>query len=340
MLGAPALGVGIIMRLSARWLLSLALISWLAVHTNWHAVWLTFQAAHLRWLFVAAGLYLMSQFASVVRWSLIVSAAGLDHSRRKLLSAYFEGMFVNVCLPTTLGGDVLKIFRIGGSQHKQVVASTVMVDRLSGLAALVILLTLGLILGFDDHHGTHLAPLLGLSALIGVLTSTRLLRAIAAKRNRMNTAGRISALRRLGKWPHRLVSNLRQQATDTPWHYVFLWALVVQSLNVIAVAAAAHAIGLSVPMTPLLIATTTVSLATAMPISVSGIGVREASLPLLLAADGVPRELAFTLGLVWSIIVVAVGLIGGPIHLLRQRSSVHDSQPLNSVDVCRPQRTA
>ena len=47
----------------------------------------------------------------------------------------------------------------------------------------------------------------------------------------------------------------------------------------------------------ILVAATTVSIAAALPISIAGVGVREANLPLLLAADGVSRELAITLGM-------------------------------------------
>jgi glycosyltransferase 2 family protein len=109
------------------------------------------------------------------------------------------------------------------------------------------------------------------------------------------------------------------------------WAVVVQRLTVAAVAAAGRAIGLNVSLAGLLVATTTVSLAASLPISIAGLGVREASLPLLLAADGVPRMLAVALGLLWSAIVLAVGLTGGPGHFAAQRRAARAASPNEPV---------
>jgi hypothetical protein len=92
------------------------------------------------------------------------------------------------------------------------------------------------------------------------------------------------------------------------------------------VAAAARAIQLDVSPVEILVATTTVSLAAALPLSVAGVGVREASLPLLLAADGVPREQAIALGITWSVIVLAVGLLGGPAHFFGQRGAFDEAE--------------
>jgi hypothetical protein len=47
---------------------------------------------------------------------------------------------------------------------------------------------------------------------------------------------------------------------------------------------------------------------------------------LLLAADGVPREQAIALGITWSVIVLAVGLLGGPAHFFGQRGAFDEAE--------------
>src|SRR4051812_1089707 len=312
-------------RTAVRWLATAGLIVWLALSTKWRSVGSTFATASIPWLLVAAATYIGSQLASVVRWSLLVRAAGVFASRRKLLAAYFEGMFVNVCLPTTVGGDVMKVLRVGGAQNKAVIAGTVVADRATGLGALFSLLIVGLLLKFHFIK-IAAAPLVVAALVVIMLVAIRLLAAsvlsIQSRGNQRGTwiQGRLEYVTRL------LPAGIWQLLTRAPWLGVIAWAFVVQGLGVAAVAAAARAIQLDVSPVEILVATTTVSLAAALPLSVAGVGVREASLPLLLAADGVPREEAIALGITWSVIVLAVGLVGGPAHFFGQRGAFDESE--------------
>jgi uncharacterized protein (TIRG00374 family) len=320
-----------LVRTTVRWLATIALFGWLAYSISWETVWTAFRCASVPWLFAAAAIYLLSQFASVARWELLVRAAGIHAARGQVVAAYFEGMFVNICLPTTIGGDVLKVLRIGGSHHKRLAAATVVADRASGLVALVALLATGLLLKLDSGGRAIAMTLVVATMLVATPAVISGLQSLPAA---MAAAGmdHDSMLRRAVRKVFLLVpAVVRRLITHSPWVRVLAWAVVVQSLNVAAVAAAGRAIGLNVSLAGLLVATTTVSLAASLPISIAGLGVREASLPLLLAADGVPRMLAVALGLLWSAIVLAVGLTGGPGHFAAQRRAARAASPNEPV---------
>ncbi|HEX5472520.1 MAG TPA: lysylphosphatidylglycerol synthase transmembrane domain-containing protein [Lacipirellulaceae bacterium] len=306
-----------------RWVATAALIGWLAVSANWSEIGRTFSTASVAWLVVGAAVYFASQMASVARWQLIVRAAGFAHPRKRLFAAYFEGMFVNVCLPTTLGGDLMKVFRVGGAQHKRLASTTVFADRACGLVALVTLLGVGLSLKLGGV-GIVAAPLLFMAVVIASWTVSWAVRTGVIPLGSADFGQSTRLTRVLRPLLRFLPIGMRQLAIKASWPRVMMWAFVVQALNVIAVAAAARSIGLHVSVIEILVATTTVSLAAALPISIAGIGVREASLPLLLAADGVPRASAIALGIAWSAIVLAVGLLGGPIHFVEQRAAVRE----------------
>jgi uncharacterized membrane protein YbhN (UPF0104 family) len=313
-----------VVRTAVRWLATAGLIVWLARSTDWGAVGSTFATALIPWLLVAAAINLASQFASVMRWRLLVRAAGIHATWRKLLVAYLEGMFVNLCLPTTVGGDVMKVVRVGGSQNKTVAAGTVVADRACGLGALFSLLIVGLLMKF--HY-------IGLSGALFVLVALVLLmlgaiRVLAAGVNltRSSTAQRAWLQSTLEKLSRPLPAVVWQLLAKAPWLRVIAWAFAVQALGVTAVAAAARAVQVDVSLVEILVATTTVSLAAALPLSVAGVGVREASLPLLLAADGVPDARAKALAMTWTAIVVVVGLLGGPAHFYGQRGAFNESE--------------
>lgn len=313
-------GLGSHARWAIRWLASISLVTWLIARTAWRDVAVAFESASVVWLITAAILYLASQFASVVRWSKIVASVGIASRWPQLLAAYFEGMFMNVCMPTTIGGDVLKVLRIGRGQDKRTTACTIAVDRASGLAALLALLLLGLALQIDASRRSHLALTCYAIVLCVTLFLVHSIPRLAANAfvlaaGRRRTRAHVFFTR----FQPYLPTAFRDIAVHTPWMSVFAWAFVVQSLNVAAVIAATLAVGLNVPITGILVATTTVSLVAALPLSVAGIGIREASLPLLLAAHGIPKESSIAVGIIWSGIVVLVGLVGGPIHFWQQR---------------------
>ena len=312
-------------RIAVRWLATIGLVSWLGFSTDWQSVWGAITTASILWLIVAGGIFLASQVASVARWGLLVRAAGIPIGRARLFAAYFEGMFVNICLPTTVGGDVMKVLRIGGSHHKRIAAATVLADRGSGLAALLALLTVGLLLKVDESRRTLALTIATVALVVAALLTFLVLRILPTVINGTSTGNESLLVRMLRNIWKLVPAIVRPLVTRSPWVRVLMWAVVVQSLNVVAVAAAGRAIGLSVPMASLVVATTTVSLAAALPISIAGIGVREASLPILLAADGVPRELSVTLGIAWSVITLAVGLVGGPAHFAAQRRAARDA---------------
>ena len=94
--------------------------------------------------------------------------------RTRLLAAYFEGMFVNVCLPTTVGGDVLKVLRVGGHNTSGWRQAPLSLTR-DGLAALFMLLATGLLVKFD-HVGRVAGLLFGAVIVVSLPVSFWLLR--------------------------------------------------------------------------------------------------------------------------------------------------------------------
>jgi len=121
-----------------RLLVSGLLLGWLAWRTDWSQVGDAF--ANLRpdyWL-AALGLYLATQLASSLRWQLLARPLGFELPVWRYAGFYFVGMFFNLFLPTSVGGDVLRAWYLdGGSGRRLKAFLSVFVDRLSGLLVLL-----------------------------------------------------------------------------------------------------------------------------------------------------------------------------------------------------------
>src|SRR5947208_3175338 len=121
-----------------RILVSVALIGWLAWRTDWQQI--RQAGAHLRfgfWL-AALGLYLGIQIASGLRWQLLAKPLGYQGSVWQFTRFYFIGMFFNLFLPTSVGGDVVRAWYLGDGSEASAFLS-VLVDRLSGFVVLLAL---------------------------------------------------------------------------------------------------------------------------------------------------------------------------------------------------------
>ena len=86
----------------------------------------------------ALGINLMGQSLCALRWSTLSTISGYPARLRDVLRIYFSGMFFNMCLPTSIGGDVFRVVGLGRKTGSKTAAfASVFMDRNIGLAALL-----------------------------------------------------------------------------------------------------------------------------------------------------------------------------------------------------------
>ena len=120
----------------------------------------------------------LSRLAVTARWTSLLWLSGLRLPAWEILRVTFAGMFASHFLPTSVGGDIVRLawtVRVQGDRGKY--ASSVAVDRLVGLAGMAMLLPLGIaqvlsagVLAF----GPRIAP-----AVVGAAASTTLMDRVA-----------------------------------------------------------------------------------------------------------------------------------------------------------------
>ena len=122
-------------------------------------------------------------------------------------------------------------------------------------------------------------------------------------------------------------------ATAAAWLCVTLLSLVVQLANVVLAWLIGEGLGLPVPPLYYGVLIPLVSLLTLLPISLNGMGLREAGTVLLLAPLHISEASAVTLSLLIFAVYTAASLMGGVVYLFGRRD------PLSAVR-CPPTTTA
>src|SRR5207244_2735510 len=91
-----------------KFLVSGALLALLAWRTDWARLSAAFAGLRLNFWLAAVGLYVLTQVVSAVRWQMLSRPLGFEQPLSHYVGFYFIGMFFNLFLPTSVGGDVVR----------------------------------------------------------------------------------------------------------------------------------------------------------------------------------------------------------------------------------------
>jgi glycosyltransferase 2 family protein len=267
------------------------------------------------WLVGAMVLTVVGVVLSALRWQKVLDVLGVHVGMRHLVPLYFAGQFVSNVLPTTIGGDVLRVSRLsrrtGASRDT---FASVVLERLTGWLVLPLITFAGFIANpYLAQLGAATNVALALAAAtitgLGLVLFTAAREGIGSRFTaRDGWRGFLGAvhlgLRRFGTHPGA-VGN------------VLLVGLAYQLVLVLAAVAAAQSLGIEeAGLTVLLAFFPAVAIAQVLPIGISGIGVREGAFALFLGPLGVATEEAIALGLLLYLLNLGVSLLGAPAFVI------------------------
>ena len=256
---------------------------------------------------------------SAWRWQRVLTVFDAETRLPNLVNHYLAGQFVGNFLPSTIGGDVLRVSRLSGTRSdipNTTAFASVVIERLTGWIVLPLLTLTGLLLRPSLLQ-------LGVSRLaIGLSAGTLLLLAgILAAAASPRIAGRFAAnegwTRFIGAVHLGVVSLKRRPVAAAS---IIGVATVYQLSPVLAAWFATRALGLHLPMMALLAFTPVVAIAQVLPVSLNGLGIREGALVLFLGPLGVSTGQAVAVGLIVYALTLAVSLLGAPAFAVGGRS--------------------
>lgn len=212
------------------------------------------------------------------------------------------GYFFSNFLPSTIGGDVVRLGRLTMAGLNPAAALGVLpLDRAINLGATATIFALSTTpaltktVSLASPSWTRLAIAAAAVLCLGAIAGLALWRSA-----RLRTAAMavLNPTRRLMRHPVRLVAVI---------------ALSVLSLGVAILAQwfVALAIGISIGLAGLAAIICLVALIVLVPISLNGLGLQEGAFVFFLTQTGVPLELSLVYGLLTRVLIVAAGAIGG-----------------------------
>ena len=273
------------------------------------------------WWLAALGVALCVHTIAALRWAALARPIGFPLPTSVFIRRFFEGAFFSLCLPSSIGGDVIKAYRLSDSTSGRLLAGcTVLADRLAGLTALGVLA--GTALAATEWSLPWFQTLLvGAGLLLAAWLPMRL--GIASL---PRLAGAFSEGHPAKRFIAQLLPYSEQPGLLT---HAFFWSLLVQVGSTLTVVLVGKSLGVTLSLLTWFAVVPLVALAMVLPITVSGVGIRESGLEFLLAPHGVAAEKAVAIGLLWFLTTICSGLVGGVLFLL-DRNPRYTTKPTST----------
>ena len=273
---------------------------------------------HWSYFVAAVAAVFVSFLIAAYRWHLFLRAAVVDATRGETTRAYLLGSLANNFLPSQFGGDVTRAWMAGSPGTRVRAAATVLVDRATALACIVLAAWLAL--------AANPAPVPG--ALIGALAVASAGLAVGAAIAALVAGGASKTARlqgRLARPARETIDAVRACLRGPVLVRVVAIGLVFQGLVLLSVWLSSRAISLEIPFSVLAVTVPTVLILSALPISIGGFGVREGGFVVLLGRAGVSSADATVLSLLTAA-ASALASLPAVLLLLRRPESARAAQ--------------
>ncbi len=290
------------------------LISWLSYSIDFKKVWQPITPRGWLYLVLLFVVINIDRVLMSYKWRILLTAKNIVISFGDIVKSYYVGTFWGIFLPSTVGGDVVRAYRVAkhtGSTKD--IASSVMMERILGaltslLLSIICLLVAVVFVGVFDWQLVIGVSLVFVVAVVIV--------AFSFHGRLQDRLARTSMLERQGVWGK--LGRVYNSYMDYGRHHGALarfvaWSAVEQCVPVIGVYLTALALGKDISFLYAVIFVPLVMTLAKIPLSLDGYGIREGLYVYLFSLVGISHGDAFVIGLL-SHVVANLALLPGFIY--------------------------
>lgn len=299
----------------AKVFVSLFFVWWIIYKVDWSEVGEYLRRVNFLWIIVYVFLYLLGMAVSSYKWKILAQHKEINLSWGEFFKAYFSATFVNNFMPSFVGGDSFKIYRIGRISGKfKETASSVIMDRFTGLLGGMFLVVIFAILNFEVFLENKILLTLGILSLSGLIFVFIILEFF---RNRDFK----TPVRFINRIANKIIKELNHYNGETR----IIWRVIRWSFlfNLIGLAGANYvlfmAFGIRIEMLNYLSVIFLASVVSALPISINNIGVKEWAYITFFGIFGLSAGAVVSVAITSRIIQMLLSFLAWPFYLKERR---------------------
>ena len=283
-------------------LITIAIFYFLFQHIDFHELWNILYKSHGGWILVALIMQLTSTYLAAYRWFKISQLLVFKEKLSFYVQSYFKGTFFNQALPSSIGGDAVRILDLTNKGYEKKDAFYgVFVDRVVGLVGLLVLNLIASIIfyGTFEKDFSQLIILIAIAGIAGFsllfqlhrltfLANYKFLNLFVRLANRLNTLYASRAL---------LIKHISI-------------SVIVHFFSVLTMYGLSLSLGLDLSFQTLLIAVPPVFLLTIVPISLAGWGIREGAMVGIFMLVGADQTKVLAMSILYGLLLIISALPG------------------------------
>lgn len=262
-------------------------------------------------------LMLSAQIISAYKWKVILSIHDVDFKLSDLHRYYYTAMFFNNFLPTSIGGDGYRIFKtINNSRSKASAILAVMMERFSGIFALLFLGSIGGVIGLIHGAG----KIAQLSVVIGVINLFMFCLLIISSTNPSIK----KCILKFKIFPDKLKIFYAHFGDYKKYGFrtliVSLISFFFHFLGISRYFILIVSVGEGCPFWAVAIVASLSTVVSILPLSINGIGLLDGSFIYLISIFGVNPEASLLVMILNRALLIPISTIGGMFYLMEKRS--------------------
>jgi len=273
---------------------SVALLAALVFYIDLESVLNRLRQVNYLWVLLASAMLFVGQILSAIRWTWLARGLGLTVRTSRKIQLYFLGLFLSLFLPSIIGGDVARGFLLarGRTGAGWMAAGSVILERINGLLALLVLITVCMFAVDIPSHWRTMWLLCVIALWLAMLSYPF--------------------------WHHRLPRLLHrwrglpinEPVFISAWWRAMLLSFTFQALVITTTMLLGYAAGLDISWAAYGVMVGLVAIASTAPISFNGFGIREAGYVGLASYFGGNPEAAAAMAALWVIVLAIVAAPG------------------------------
>ena len=304
--------------------LSIALILWITQGVALDSVFAVITESSASLLILAFSLFFVGYMIAAFRWRTLIRVQDGDAPIFFLVRSFMVALFFNNFLPSTVGGDVVRMYdswRLGNTKSDAV--TVVLVDRFLGVIVLFCFALLALV--FDETVASEVPFITAWVAagLAGMGIATWLVLKIPVSITQRLSSAKSGVMARIGgilEKVHRSFQAYRQARSAV---LRALGLSVLLQVNVVVhFILVARAVGIDVPAESMFLIIPVAVFIMMVPISINAIGVREAVFVFLFSLYGVQSVEALAFAWIAYSFTLLQGVLGGLVFALRREKRI------------------
>lgn len=270
----------------------------------------------LAWFLVAVTIMVATVPVLAARWGWLLRSHGISEPIGWITRAYFVAYTAGQLLPTSLGGDAVRVVETTRRHPGRAgdVTGTVLLERGLGGAATVLLGAFGFLLSIGRYDVSAYLWLEGVfvfgTIVAGFLFFARSARPLLRRALPLLERARLARpLQAFYEGVHHYRDRLRVLGA------VFAVTLAVQAVRILSIWACARAVGIGLDARVYYVMGPLLFLVMLVPFTLNGLAVREAFFVSFLGTLAVPAEQAFAAGFLFFLVTLLLSLPGGVVMI-------------------------